>query len=859
MSAFVRTWTVAVAGIGLIGSVLAGMTGGRPAAAAPSAAAPQPIQAAFAQPFQVAGARPTSVRASTATAVKVDPRRTFQTIEGWGTSLAWWAESTGGWSSTKDKERLADAIFSKRGLGLNVVRYDIGATAVGDICANLLYRERTGAAVPSFEPLPGVYRWSRDPNQRWMLERAKKDGANRFEAIAYSAPSWMTLDQCSAGALGGVFAGAENLNPVFYTAYARYLAAVVRHFHDAWGITFETVDPFNEPVQTKWTPTRAPGQGPPIQQGMNVGYRTQNIILARLKASLAENGASAYTAISAPDEQSLDGAVEDYKHYTAASRASVAQLNAHDYQDQQNGDKLYELARQAGRPVWMSEWGGNGSTVDPMGSAIVLARHINTNERQLHPTAWSIWQAADGGTKQPDDGNCDDLWGLVCTNIEQKGPAPIGIRFPKRYYAMGQYSKFVRPGYRMVSNTDPDTFTAYDERSHSLVIVATNEGRSAKSVSYDLSGFAAGGGIAAPHRTDLNENLRKQPDIPVVSGRFSDSLPPRSITTYVVKSTGSGGGSPFGRLAPVQYGQDMYVFGRGTNQHAFVDAWVKGVGWSGWTDLGGHLASSPVAVVFRNQVQVFAVSTDGRAYANVRTEGKGWSGWQSLGGNLLGGVSAVPFGQQLQVLGVGTDGSAYQKVWDPGGGWSGWRDLGGHFTSGLVGVQFGGQLQVFGVGTNAHAYLKVWDPRTGWTGWRDLGGQLVGNVSALRFGRQMQVFGRAANGRTYQDVWDPATGWSGWRDLGGQLVGEVSAVQFDKDLYVFGRASNGHAFVRVWVDGVGWSGWRDLGGHLSGDVSGVRFGVQVQAFAQGDDGHGYSDVGTDGSWRGWQDLGGHFT
>ncbi|WP_158916779.1 glycoside hydrolase [Streptomyces broussonetiae] len=797
-------------------------------------------------PSPAADAAPPRAAEAT-TMVKVDPKRAYQNIEGWGSSLAWWAESTGGWSNSKDKNKLADKLFSlKDGLGLNVVRYDIGGSSVSDLCRRA---QRTGAAVPTFEPLPGVYNWDADPNQVGMLKAAKARGANRFEAVAYSAPAWMTLDQCTSG---GVLAG-DNLNPLFYGAYTHYLATVVKHFHDTQGITFHTLDPFNEPVVTPW---KFMGN----QEGMNVSWPAQNAVLARLKRSLQQTGASAYTAISASDEQSVNGAVKDYQHYNAASRATVAQLNTHDYQDGQNGAALYDIGQRTGKPVWMSEWGSNGSLDgDAMNNALVLSSRINTNEQQMHPTAWSIWQAVDGGPKQPDDGTCNDLWGLVCTNIEPSGPGTAGITLPKRYYVMGNYSKFVRPGYRMIARSDPDTFSAYDAKSHTLVIVAANHGRSGKPVSYDLSGFAADGGVAIGHRTDVNENLAVQPTIPVASGRFADSLPPRSVTTYVVKATGSRPPSSIGKLAPLQMGQDMYVFGRAANGHAHADHWAQGVGWSGWQDLGGNLSSDVSAVQFGQQAQVFGVGVNGHAYGDVWDPGRGWSGWRDLGGDLVGNLSAARFGQQLQVFGVGIDGHAYGDVWDPGSGWSGWRSLGGQLSSDVAAVQFGAQMQVFGVGANGHAYGDVWDPGSGWSGWRDMGGWLSGDLSAVQFGQQMQLFGRAANGHAYGDVWDPGSGWSGWRDLGGDLVGNLSAARFGQQLQVFGVGIDGHAYGDVWDPGSGWSGWRSLGGQLSSDVAAVQFGAQMQVFGVGANGHAYGDVwDPDSGWSGWRDMGGQF-
>ena len=58
--------------------------------------------------------------------VPVDPTTTFQTSEGWGTSLCWFGNVVGGWSDEK-RAQVADRLFdAQTGLGLNVVRYNIG-------------------------------------------------------------------------------------------------------------------------------------------------------------------------------------------------------------------------------------------------------------------------------------------------------------------------------------------------------------------------------------------------------------------------------------------------------------------------------------------------------------------------------------------------------------------------------------------------------------------------------------------------------------------------------------------------------------------------------------------------------------
>src|SRR5437899_8009185 len=72
-------------------------------------------------------------RPPSATAAVVDPARDLGTWEGWGSSLAWWARAIGG---TRNADYYADLIYTKKvtdgypGLGLNIVRYNIGGGGI---------------------------------------------------------------------------------------------------------------------------------------------------------------------------------------------------------------------------------------------------------------------------------------------------------------------------------------------------------------------------------------------------------------------------------------------------------------------------------------------------------------------------------------------------------------------------------------------------------------------------------------------------------------------------------------------------------------------------------------------------------
>src|SRR5262245_33801893 len=92
-------------GMAVIAMLSAGMTG---AAGATPAVAEPPAEAA-----------------ATGVTVRIDPSYQQQPFQGWGTSLVWFANATGGYPD-EVRERLVDLLFGEDGLRLNIARYNIG-------------------------------------------------------------------------------------------------------------------------------------------------------------------------------------------------------------------------------------------------------------------------------------------------------------------------------------------------------------------------------------------------------------------------------------------------------------------------------------------------------------------------------------------------------------------------------------------------------------------------------------------------------------------------------------------------------------------------------------------------------------
>ena len=219
------------------------------------------------------------VSAATVNIATIDPSLQYQTVDGWGTSLAWWAKLVGEWK-TDAKDEIMDLTFDPvKGLGLNMVRYNIGG-AKSPADKNL----RPGADVESYLLPDGkTYDWTKDEGQRWVLNEAKKRIAKdefKAEAFSNSPPYFMTISNQSSGNVDGK----SNLKPEEYQNFADYLTTVVKHFNDEWGITFNTINPMNEPSTNYW---KKGGN----QEGCDFDSpEEKNNIFGQMSQSLAKNG-----------------------------------------------------------------------------------------------------------------------------------------------------------------------------------------------------------------------------------------------------------------------------------------------------------------------------------------------------------------------------------------------------------------------------------------------------------------------------------------------------------------------------------------------------------------------------------------
>lgn len=129
-------------------------------------------------------------------------------------------------------------------------------------------------------------------------------------------------------------------------------------------------------------------------------------------------------------------------------------------------------------------------------------------------------------------------WWLVSTSGAQGLLISNESSPPKRYYALGNFSKFVRPGYVRIdvgTTTAPSGVyvVAFENQANATtVIVAINT----NTVAVALPVFVAGSSPPAtvtPYVTDPNNNLAAQMPIALTSGNFSATLSAQSVSTFV--------------------------------------------------------------------------------------------------------------------------------------------------------------------------------------------------------------------------------------------------------------------------------------------------------------------------------------
>lgn len=499
----------------------------------------------------------------------VDLSTTYQTIDQFGASDCFYSDFIGKYWTDDIKEDVTKKLFSQQfdtkgnpeGIGLSNWRVNIGAGSanLGD-ASKVPEKERRTECYLNAD---GTYDWTRCAGQQYFMQRAKSFGCSDFTLFSSSIPYYFTKN-------GNVYSESGttgcNLKDDKFGDFAEFLATVGQHYADA-GYHIRYISPLNEP-QYDWT---AGAEGSPwenasiahIARELNTSLQSRS---SDIKILLAEAGSwdCAYTGSGRACTQIPDFFDTSSTDYIGGLPSLEKAYGAHSYWTHSTNDnitnsrtKAWTAAQRYGVKTYQTEWSllGDAPSTDTgfpasydaatyMDLAMFMAKLIQCDLTIANVSSWSYWTAfgaEQSGAKSryymirliPRDGDYGDM--------QYSGKAVAS----KNLWVLGNYSRFIRPGYKRIAIGGADemngllgsSYIAPDSSRIVSVYVNTASAITSRTISFcGLNGKKP----LTVHKyiTDVTHNLAL---VPAQSGAYTGAaitFPARSVVTVVYDLAG---------------------------------------------------------------------------------------------------------------------------------------------------------------------------------------------------------------------------------------------------------------------------------------------------------------------------------
>jgi glucuronoarabinoxylan endo-1,4-beta-xylanase len=406
-----------------------------------------------------------------------------QTIDGFGASATGY---TGSFAPAQ-----ADKFFSAAtGLGLSLLRIDLIPDTVdadcGCVANNTPYTCVSGS---KSQIVSGDLQIAR---------LAVARGATLF-AAPWSPPAGMKSSggYCTSGSMIG--------NPVNYTEYAAALASFPALLK-AYGLSIYAMSIQNEPNATDlhydtctWTAEQIHDFIPYLSSA--------------LSASGFEN-----IKIGIPEESSWKFDLMNRSMNDPAVAAKVGLILGHAY----GVKKPSYNPSTNGVAVWQTEVSSFKAYDGSMRDALTWAQYIH-NYMSVSVNAWMYWNLDCGPGYFNQKNN-------MCLTDQNGNTA-------KRGYVLGQYAKFIRPGWQRIEVTNRSSLmvTAYRGEQNEFAVVAINKSsRPASNQTFVLNGITAQHSQVIPWITSTSASLAPQAPVSLTSNGtiITYTIPANSVVTF---------------------------------------------------------------------------------------------------------------------------------------------------------------------------------------------------------------------------------------------------------------------------------------------------------------------------------------
>jgi O-glycosyl hydrolase len=425
----------------------------------------------------------------------VDWANVAQRIDGFGAASAWRSS----WTSTQ-----ADMFF---GTGTGTGTSFDGKTnfAFTGIGLSFLRNHITYASSTSASAVPTTVETN-------IMQMAQARGALVWSAPWTPAAGFKSVNDIydsgrasNRGIDGGSYLGGAATNQAYASQLANYVVSMRNQ-----GINLYAISVQNEPDADVNTYEACQWTGTQIHD-----------FVPYLSSALAAKGVAS-TRIMLPEAQTWNDPHNLMGPTLGDSNvaAAVSIIANHNYTaNNTNGDTTIPIQLLvSGQSIWETEVAQIGGNYNgSITNAIYWAGRIHLFMTVVQANSWQYWWLFPQGT---DNEALTDNNGI---------PA-------KRMYALGQFARFVRPGYYRINagnNTGSAFVSAYkDPNSGNFAIVAINSSSTAVTQTFILTNVT-GVSSVTPWITSASLSLASQTPVAVSGSSFSYALPGLSIVTFV--------------------------------------------------------------------------------------------------------------------------------------------------------------------------------------------------------------------------------------------------------------------------------------------------------------------------------------
>ena len=374
--------------------------------------------------------------------------------------------------------------------------------------------------IPSDGSCSGACNFESETPAQYIIKYGGKVWATPWSPPAPMKSNGSTI--CNTGS------GKSTLNTSSYGAFASYVASFATQFKAHYGAPLYAISVQNEP---NFCPTTYDG---------TTWNSTQ--IDSFVKSNLGPTLAGTGVKIVIPEGSSWDnlGSLADTCMTDSSCLQYVGIVANHDYtmQNGLNPGSVVQSYSNLGSSahLWETETACLQPTSCPLGAAfngslqdgINWAYIIHLYLTKANVSAWHYWRLFNSSGAN----NNEAL-------IQSDGTVAT------RFYILGNWSKFVRPGWVRIDATSNPASGVYvsafkDPVAGGFAVVAVNQNSSSVSLPISLSGFPTVDSVT-PTVTSSGTNLKDQEAVSVSSNSFTYSLPAMSVVTFHgATSTNSG-------------------------------------------------------------------------------------------------------------------------------------------------------------------------------------------------------------------------------------------------------------------------------------------------------------------------------